>query len=487
MLDALLALATFLAPPPAAAPAENPYAASVQVALADARRIGAESFFTLYLSLPPTVPEADLEEWKTGLDLWANSLSREPVLVKLRRVSKTLLAANIVAYGWDREVVGRLADADPYYHVRADLAVAQRGRKFYYQDGATKAGWYNVEAAKAIRVTALAPWTLPAEHAELVALTNLPGPILRADWFFAQLGIQAGRQVGYYDFLGVKSRDDFHKLVGLDQKESERVKRRIRAIVRRSGVGNFPRQIERLQSLTGGYWYTLDQIDNNLDQQNALRQLNKDLKHKAEEHYGVLPNGLYAYLLSDDKGTRQDSAPDGIGFDRTAPGNDGKIHVGISCFRCHTEGLRPINDWARRVFNGPVKLASPDPVEYQKLVQLYLDDLQTWVDDDTSFYAKRLKRLTGWKTDEAAKAVGRMWAWYVEADILPADAAAELGLTEEVYLKRLRDYFKDQAKAGLPSDNVLASHIGKVPEPIRRDDWEQLQSLVLPVVLGAPK
>lgn len=486
--DAILPVLLALAPPiQAAGPADNPYAAHVHAALADARKIGPEAAFTLYLSLPPTLPEADLDEWRTGLDLWANNLSREPDLRPLRRVGKTLLAANLLHYGWDRRLLDALALADPYYHVQVDLIVGKPGRMYFERSGTQKAGWYDVNVTRAERVSALAPWTPLAEHAELVALANSPAPVVRADWFFSQTAIQFGRKgTGYYDVLRVKDRDEFHKLVALDQKGSEKFKRQVRGIVRRSGVGRFPRQIERLQALGGGYWYTLDVITDNKDRRNALRQLDKDFQHEAEEHYGVLPNGLFTFLLCDQNGVRQDSAPDGIGFDRTTPGNDGKIHVGLSCVRCHIEGLKPIDDWGRQVFKGPTKLASPDPVQQLRLEQLYLADLQTWLDDDNGLYAKRLKKLTGWKPDEAAKAVGRMWAWYEEANLLPSDAAAELGLTEEVYLTRLRAYFKGQALAGLPSDNVLASHIGRVPVPIRKDDFEQLQPLVLPVVLGTP-
>jgi mono/diheme cytochrome c family protein len=103
------------------------------------------------------------------------------------------------------------------------------------------------------------------------------------------------------------------------------------------------------------------------------------------------------------------------------------------------------------------------------------------LDDDVAAYAKKLKRLTGWKPDEAAKAVGAAWAWYVEATYLPADVAAELGLTRGL----------PGPAAGLlqgepAGDPVLASHLARPPIPIRRDDVEQLYPLATVFFVLAP-
>lgn len=451
------------APKPAPAPSTSavspPHAAELRAAVADARKIGpALSARTRYLSLL-WVPERDRDDWRrVAGDFWPNATSREAELVKARRVTGTLLALNGDDYGavW-LAAFDKLGDEDPYFHARLNV-----GGKV---------------------VTSLAPWLPAPEAAELVALTQSPTAILRADWFFSRVAIQAGRKVGYYDLLGLKDRKDFDELIQFDRKKSQGIRREVAGIVARSGVANFPRQIFREQALTGGRWETRDVLDDNADARNAVRQLDADYKHQAEEIYGFLPNGLFAYFLANADGTRQDSAPDKIGSDKTAPANDGRIHVGVSCVRCHTEGLRPINDWARRVYAGPLTLNSPDPVQHRRLVQIYLGELAEQVTDDSALYAKRLKRLTGWTIEESAKAVGRCWAWYVERDVLPADAAAELGLEEKVYLERLRTYFK----ANQLSDPVLASHIAEPPLPIREDDWEQLQPVVLPVALAEPK
>jgi hypothetical protein len=58
-----------------------------------------------------------------------------------------------------------------------------------------------------------------------------------------------------------------------------------------------------------------------------------------------------------------------------------------------------------------------------------------------------------------------------------------LGVKEDEYLKVLRRHFKDNQLG----DPVLASHLADPPLPIRVDDWEQLQPIVVPVVLGKPE
>ena len=447
----------------------------VKAALADAKRLDATvALRTRYLTLY-TVAELHRDDTLTALDYRANSLSREAEFTKVRRVSKTLVAVVIDDYGWDSATWEKLADEDPFFHQTVKI---EQGATFLFWSK----GYVKSEATKAGLATIPALWLPQTEAVDLSFVTQSQAPILRADWWFSRVSIQAGRKgTGYYDWFNVKKGADFEKLVALDVKESQRVKKEVAAIVARSNVANFPRQIFRFQSVTGGYWVTKDALDDNRNERNALRNLDGDFKHQAEEIYGVLPNGLFVFFLGDDKGVRQDSAPDKISSDETAPGRDRRIHIGISCERCHVEGLRPIKDWARSVYTGPLKLASPDAVKLRRLQQLYLGELQEKIDDDVTSYTRRLKKLTGKTPEELAKLVGRTWAEYVERDVMPVDAARELGLTESVYMGRLKAYFASNQLA----DPVLASHLAGLA--IRSDDFEELMPLVAPIVLGVQK
>ncbi len=400
-----------------------------------------------------------------------NSLSREAEFAKVRRVSATVYAVCIDDYGWNFKTWEALADEDPFFHVRLQVTAGQTGT--FWAGG--KYQQSTVDAAGTL--TALAPW-LPTEEAiELSLLTGSAAPVVRSDWWLSRTLIQAGRKgTGYYDWLETKDRAGFDKVVSFDTKESQRIKKEVAGIVERSGVSNFPRQIFRFQALTGGYWQTRDVLDDNKDARDALLQLDGDFKHQAEEIYAFLPNGLFAYFLCDDKGVRQDSAPDKIGGDDTAPGRDKRIHVGLSCLRCHAGGLKPINDWGRDTFDGRIKLSSPDKDTLRRLRQVYLGELFKKVAGDDAANADAVKALTGKTAAAMAKAVAKEWKDYAEGDFFPADGARVWGLAEAEYLKRLEDYFLTNPL----SNTVLSRHLAG--KSIRSDSYEQLAPLVGPIV-----
>ncbi len=480
----LVALALSAAPALADPPSQNPLAAEQSAALADARKLGAAAVGVRYLTVY-NVRELLRPEYRQAGDFWCNSLSVEAELAKLRRVTATLYAVQKDDYGWQEKLFDALALEDPYFHVRIRLTAGSYGKAYfpaaaYAKD--SKAGWFEVGPATATQdVSAIAPWLPAYDAAELVALTQTAAPLLRLDWFLSRVAIQAGRKgTGYYDVLQIKKRADFDKIIGFDRKESQRIRREVAGIVARSGVSNFPRQIFAEQALTGPRIETRDSLDDNADARNALRQLDDDFKRQAEETFGHLPNDLYIVGLFNAAGDTQESAPDKIGSDKTAPGNDGRIHVGVSCFRCHVEGMRAVDDWARKVFSGSLKLSSPDPEKARRLHQLYLGDLQGKLDESVGRYTRALKKCNGLTPAENAKIIARVWESYVERNVLPADAAAEFGIEEKEYLTILRKHYRENQIA----DHVLASHIAEPPLPLRIDDWEQLMPLVAPTILG---
>jgi hypothetical protein len=285
--------------------------------------------------------------------------------------------------------------------------------------------------------------------------------------------------------LGTKEAD-FDRLIGANQKESKRLKREVAAIIARSGVTIRNRSILRLQSITGGYWITQD-FQKSVDRQNVIRLLDGDLDPPggdASERYGVLPNGLFAFWLQDGKGVRQDTAPDFIASDHQTAGNDRRIHIGKSCITCHLEGLRPLDDYARKLYRGEIKLATPDYARYLRLRQLYLSDLEGWLARDRQDYSTALARVTGgMKPVELARAYSRSWDNYVEADLLPADLARELGVQEKTLVATFKAYA--QAKGSI--DPVLAAVIQTPPLPVLRDHWEEVYPVAQEILLGAKR
>lgn len=455
------------APPPSPEP---PATAAVREALADARRLAQVQPqalpYTRYLSLhhAPESERPDLVRWLT---FWVWSLSREADPPRPRQVTAGLYAIDLRDYGWDPYVYGRLAAVDPYFHV----GVTVNGK------AADQKGLY-------------APW-LPSS--EVAALSLLLGPapgvpcqtaILRADWWVVQTSIQDGRGkpgegTGYYDFLGIRNRADFEKLIGFDPKLAAR-RAEWRAIVAESGVAHFPRQVVRFGAVDAGYWVTLDVLDDNRGERNALRRLDGEYTHQAEEHYGVGPSGLFVFLLSDAAGVLQDSAPDKIGADKTRqPRNRTRIEVGASCVRCHAEGLRPIDSWAREVLQVP-STAQVDEARERRLRQLYFRDLESHRKRDNQAYADRLRECNGLTPAANAKLFARLWDAY-EAPLTVEACARELGTTPARFLAALQ-----HQRARQVLDPAFAGLLAVKPRPIRRDVWEEVFPLAMLYLGGAP-
>ena len=443
--------------------------AAVAAALNDARSLtpGIREQ-TRYLPLFAVAPTHRAEFLKV-LRFHVNSLSREADFANPRLVTPDLAAVVLLDYGWDAKVWERFAEVDPYFHVQVE---------FDWTYDQTRRGWFR---AKRARLPALAPWVDAKQYEELVRLTNSVAPMLRADWFVSQTAIQEGRKVGYYDLLGTgKKLADFEQVVGLDRKFAQKLKKEIQAVVQVSSVALHNRHVIRYQTLTGSYWETLD-VKDNTDARNAIRLLNGDFTHDAREVYGTLPNGLFAFFLSDAVGNRANTAPDFIASDGRSGGTDRRVHVGLSCVRCHSPGIQPIDCWARRLYTGAIKLDATDYIKHLRLKQLYLSDLDGQIADDQTAYAKALKRCNGLSPAENARAYAAVWDRYQEQLVSVEDVARETGYSAEAVVAAI----KGRAQAGL-ADPVLVGLLQRPSIPIQRQHYEELQPLLYQT-LGAYK
>jgi len=446
---------------------------AVSSAVADVRTLPSDSRVRVrYLSLYHLHGE-EREELLKALVFHVNQLSKEVELVKLRLVNPHLVRLDIADPIWDAQVYDRLADGDFYFSTKAITTVVVTEKKHWpggkWKDGQEYGAQdYEEKVEKKVAQTITAPWLDPGEIGELVRLTQSRAPILRADWFIVQTAAQVDRVVGYYDLLGAKDRDEFERIVGVDRKAAARLKKETAAMLSRSGVAINNRQVLRLQALTGSYWMTLDS-QKSQDTGNAIRLLNGDFKHEAEEIFGTLPNGLFAYFLSDAGGKRQESVPDTIAHDSRSTSNDLRIHPGISCIRCHVEGIRPIADTGRALFAGdPIVLQSPIYEKYKRLTRLYLSDLQKHIRRDNEDLADVLRRINGLTPQENAKLFARVWSRYVDEDLGLEASARELGVTKNRLLAVLNEQLKRQGSL----DHVAAMFLAGLP--VRREHFEEL-------------
>lgn len=413
--------------------------------------------------------------WGKALAFWCNSLSKEAELVAPALVAPGLWRVDLRDYGMKASVWDRLED--PYF--TATVKTKKWVREWHpagtLNGVSYQAGYYSTH--KTVTQRALAPWLGPRDAVYLAEKTRSVAAIVRADWFLVQTAQQADRNgTGYYDFLGARDRRQFQALVGLDQKLSEKLQKETRAVVSKSGVALHNRQVVRYATVAGAYWTTLD-VNNQTGKRNALKNLDGDYQHDAEEIIAALPNGLHAFFLSNAAGVRQDSAPDNIASDHTAPGNDRRVHPGHSCIRCHSSGFQKIDCWARRVYKGPVALASPDYEKAKRLRRLYLSDLDGLIRKDNAAYAEAVWKVSGLKPELMARAYSRLHAAYAEADVTLDDAAREAGVKRGELLASL----KANAAA---LDPALAGLLALPAEPIVREHWEESFPLLMGYIRG---
>ncbi len=470
--------------------------AEVAAALVDVQKLPPEArLFVRYFDLSG-VRDKERQDFLRAFVFWVNSLSRNAELYAPVGVAPNLMRIDLRDPGWSVEVWEKLAGNEPYFHVPVKEVEVKEIEKFVEIDhpggdmkgpdgrvypnrerGRYKVYFYEKVVTKATGKTAVvsAPWLDPALTASLILATGSQVPIVRADWFLVQTARQLDRNeektgAGYYDFLQIKSRNDILKLTGLDEEVSKRIQREIAAIVQDSGVAINSRGIIRKGAQAGGVWFTLDVAGTKGDK-NPLRVLNGDFKHEAEEVYFTLPNrlfGLAAVNAAD--GTLQDFVPEKFASDSQSTNRDARVHPGLSCVRCHVEGLRPIKDWAREFYSGDVLLSSPDYARYKRLKSLYLTPLEDDYEADQLVYAKALLRTTGLTPQGTAKVFSNAWSAYVDRKLTGEDFARELCVTPE----QMKEAFAAASKAnGGQLDPILLGYLKKPEFVARREHVEE--------------
>ena len=173
-----------------------------------------------------------------------------------------------------------------------------------------------------------------------------------------------------------------------------------------SGVSFKNRILDRLESIYGTYWKSYD-FDDTKEYNDIFNNTADNLLHFGNEMIFSLPNGLHAYFITNLRGARLDVAPyaivqhpydpnivinpnkpkwipdpngDGNILD---PENNGNIINGISCMKCHSNGIIKFRDET-----GDHLKTSNQP------------DLTGLIEKDNSRYRNQLRYLSvGFKSD----------------------------------------------------------------------------------------
>lgn len=231
----------------------------------------------------------------------------------------------------------------------------------------------------------------------LQGLTQSSAAVVRYDWFlFKILSTLDGGL--YYDFVGVDknpkgktAQQAFFESIGVTEQQAEQLRSDQRTAIFRSNVTGRPRRIDVFQSPgvrpssgSGLVTITHDIGEGETKAENdPIRNL-LELKDKARELIAERPNGMHIFLLFDNQGNLQNSAPDDVVKDHTIPvPHPARVQSAIGCIRCHGpfDGWQPFGNDVQKMLKGMLnvyddlnsKLTIPETLD--RLAGLYTGDL----------------------------------------------------------------------------------------------------------------
>ncbi len=317
-------------------------------------------------------------------------------------------------------------------------------------------GWTKIEAEYPYHIS----FDAPTQTALKAQLTRLQGemqadiPSVHVDWFVAQASLPPL----YHDLLSLPLTDrelETRLEVNVAQNLLNAPGVRVwRAGTNNSGVSNNNRVIERHTSRYGAYWKSYD-FAGSVGTQNIFTHP-LSFTHDGGEGIFNLPNGLQAYYVTNASGFRLDDAPINIVSNPAA--SDPTVRNGLSCFGCHTEGMKTFEDQVRSVIESN---ATPAYDKAQAL-RLYVEqsEMDARLGKDMDRYRVALTKTGGAVDDiEPISRFHEVFRGPVDA----AYAAAVVGLGTEAFQEKIRENIGLQ-NIGLL---VLDSENGSM----KRDAW----------------
>ena len=317
-------------------------------------------------------------------------------------------------------------------------------------------GWGQIEAEYPYHISFDAPeqTTLKQQLTRLQGEMRADIPSVHVDWFVAQASLPPL----YHELLSLpltdrelETRLEVDVLRNLLNAPGVRV---WRAGFNNSGVSNNNRMVERHKSIHGAYWKSYDFAGSVGTQNIFTHPLN--FTHDGGEAIFNLPNGLQGYYLANASGFRLDAAPINIVSNPAA--SDPTVRNGLSCFGCHTEGMKTFEDQVRSVIESNTTPA----YDKAQALRLYVEqsEMDTRLGEDMDRYRVALTK-TGGAVDDI-EPISRFHEVF-QGPVDAAYAAAVVGLETEAFQEKIRENIGLQ-NIGLL---VLDSENGSM----KRDTW----------------
>ena len=317
-------------------------------------------------------------------------------------------------------------------------------------------GWGQIETAYPYHIGFEGPTqtALQAQLGRLQTETQSNMPSVHIDWFLAQASLPPL----YHDLLSLPLTDrELETRLGIDvgRNISNAPGVRVwRAGFNNSGVSNNNRMVERHAFRDGAYWKSYD-FAGNVGTQNIFNYP-LDFTHDGGEVIFNLPNGLQGYYLVNAIGSRLDDAPINIVSNPAA--SDPTVRNGISCFGCHTEGMKTFEDQVRAVIESDTNPA----YDKAQALRLYVEqsEMDLLIEEDTEQYKEALEETGG--TVDDIEPISRFHEVF-QGDVDAGYAAAVVGLETEAFQEKIRE------NVGLQNAGLLV--LDSPNGTMKRDAW----------------
>ena len=227
-----------------------------------------------------------------------------------------------------------------------------------------------------------------------------------------------------------------------------------RAGFNNSGVSNNNRMVERHTSRYGAYWKSYD-FAGSVGTQNIFNHP-LSFTHDGGEVIFNLPNGLQGYYLVNASGFRLDEAPIKIVSNPAA--SDPTVRNGLSCFGCHTEGMKTFEDQVRTV----IESNTTPTYDKAQALRLYVEqsEMEGLLQQDMERYKEALEATGG--EFGGIEPISRFHEVF-QGPVDAAYAAAVVGLETEVFQEKIRENVGLQDAGLLVLDSANGS--------MKRDAW----------------
>ena len=368
-------------------------------------------------------PPSILQEYRKGLSKLVNSLSWGSVVTNPQPIDPegTILYIDLRHYEWDANDAWTTIESEYPYHIAFD-APTQNGLK--------------------------------AQLSRLQTEMKADIPSVHADWFIAKASLPPL----YHDILSLPFTDR-----ELETRLEVDVIRNIlnapgvrvwRAGTNNSGVSNNNRVIERHTSRYGAYWKSYD-FAGSVGTQNIFTHP-LSFTHDGGEVVFNLPNGLQGYYITNATGFRLDDAPINIVSNPAA--SDPTVRNGLSCFGCHTEGVKTFEDEVRSVIESNTTPA----YDKEQALRIYVEQskMDVHLQADMNRYQAALEATGGGFGD--IEPISRFHEVY-QGPVNLAYAAAVVGLEPQVFLEKIR------VNRGLQNIGLLV--LDSENGSMKRDTW----------------